>query len=220
MKTTKALLIAIIALATITGCSISDLASSKIVNKTADKMVNRTIYGNYKWSDDNLNVSTFRNGDPIPEVKSDEEWVQAAVDGKPAWCYLNNDSSNEKKYGKLYNWYAVSDPRGLAPEGYRIPTEEDFDKLIESTGISAANHIKKELIKGGSTGFDSKLGGYRSEDGYFHQAGETSRYWTNELNPTTPDKSGHALYIGGRSNMSGTSSYRVANGFSVRCIKE
>ena len=177
MKAIKIFSILTILALAISGCKVSNLTSSKLVNKTVDKVATKAIYGNYSWASDNLNVSTFRNGDPIPEVKTDEEWVQAAQEGKPAWCYLNNDPANGKKYGKLYNWYAVSDPRGIAPDGYRIPTNKDFDKLIESTGISAANHRKKELVKGGKTGFNSKLGGYRGEGGYFNQAGKEANYW-------------------------------------------
>ena len=73
--------------------------------------------GNQTWMKKNLDVSKFRNGDIVPEVRSQEEWSNAALENKPAWCYYNNDQANGVKYGKLYNWYAVNDPRGLAPEG-------------------------------------------------------------------------------------------------------
>jgi len=63
----------------------------------------------------NLNVSTFRNGDAISEAKTDEEWRTAGENKKPVWYYYDNEYSNGEKYGKLYNWYAVIDPRGLAP---------------------------------------------------------------------------------------------------------
>ena len=67
---------------------------------------------------ENLNVSKFRNDDPIPEAKTDEEWLKANQNGKPAWCYY---SINSKNYGKLYNWYAVNDPRGLAQKDGTFP---------------------------------------------------------------------------------------------------
>lgn len=219
MKAMRTFSILVILALAISGCKVSNLTSSTLVNKTVDKVATKAIYNNYSWASDNLNVATFRNGDPIPEVKTDEEWVQAAKEGKPAWCYLNNDPANGKKYGKLYNWYAVSDPRGLAPEGYRLPTNNDFDKLIESTGISAANHRKKELVKGGKTGFNSKLGGYRGEDGYFHQDGKETRYWASNKYEANPERA-NSLYIGGRNDSSGSGNFRLANGFYVRCIKE
>ena len=65
----------------------------------------------------NLDVTTFRNLDRIMEAKTDEEWIKAGEQGIPAWCYYNNDPANNELFGKLYNWYAVNDKRGLAPEG-------------------------------------------------------------------------------------------------------
>jgi uncharacterized protein (TIGR02145 family) len=81
-----------------------------------------------------LDVSTFCNGEIIPQAKTDEEWNRAGNDKQPAWCYYNNDLKNGAKYGKLYNWYAVSDPRGLAPTGWHIPTDEEFNELISFLG--------------------------------------------------------------------------------------
>ena len=69
------------------------------------------------WAAANLNVGTFRNGDSIPEARTHQEWAAAGEAGKPAWCYYNNDPANGLRYGKLYNWYAVNDPRELAPAG-------------------------------------------------------------------------------------------------------
>lgn len=85
--------------------------------------------GKQTWMKENLNVSSFRNGDPIPEAKTKEEWIIAGIEGKPAWCYYDNDPKNDEKYGKLYNWYAVNDPRGLAPIGWRIPAFDDSNIL-------------------------------------------------------------------------------------------
>jgi uncharacterized protein (TIGR02145 family) len=76
------------------------------------------IIGSQVWTSTNLNVSAYRNGDLIPQVQDDDTWNKLTTG---AWCYYNNDSSNGTKYGKLYNWYAVNDPRGLAPKGYHIP---------------------------------------------------------------------------------------------------
>jgi len=88
------------------------------------------IIGNQVWMVENLNVSKFNNGDLIHEVRGQEEWVLAAKNKTPAWCYLNNDVKNGVKYGKLYNFYAVIDPRGIAPEGWRIPSAHDWDNLF------------------------------------------------------------------------------------------
>ena len=84
-----------------------------------------------EWFDNlfNLDVREFRNLDPIMEAKTDEEWIRAGEQGIPAWCYYDNDSANNELYGKLYNWHAVNDKRGLAPEGYRVPTIKELDDL-------------------------------------------------------------------------------------------
>ncbi len=73
--------------------------------------------GDQIWSTENLNVDKFRNGDPIPLVKTEDDWEKACDNKEPAWCYYDSDPANGEKYGALYNWYAVIDPRGLAPEG-------------------------------------------------------------------------------------------------------
>lgn len=78
--------------------------------------------GNQEWVIENLNVDCFRNGDAIPEVKSHKEWIIAGREEKPAWCYYDNDLANGERYGKLYNWFAVMDPRVLSPEGFHIPS--------------------------------------------------------------------------------------------------
>ena len=98
--------------------------------------------GTQIWMTENLNVSTFRNGDPISEAKTNEEWGKAEKEGKPAWCYYNNDPKNGSKYGKLYNWYAVNDPRGLAPTGWHVPTDEEWKKLENYLGEDAGNKMK------------------------------------------------------------------------------
>lgn len=74
------------------------------------------IIGDQVWMASNLDVDTFRNGDPIPHAKTDEDWELAGANGEPAWCYYGNNPGNSEEFGKLYNWYAVNDPRGLAPE--------------------------------------------------------------------------------------------------------
>jgi uncharacterized protein (TIGR02145 family) len=82
----------------------------------------------------NLDVDRFRNGDLIPHIESDEEWIKAGENGQPAWYYYDNDPEYEKKYGKLYNWYAVNDPRGLASKGWRVPSNEEWTTLINFLG--------------------------------------------------------------------------------------
>ena len=103
--------------------------------------------GTQTWTSKNLDVSTFRNGEAIPEAKNKAEWRKASDNNAPAWCYYEFDEKNGKKYGKLYNWHAVIDSRGLAPDGYRLPYDEDYDQLIRDFGgIDKAGEKLKDTI--------------------------------------------------------------------------
>jgi uncharacterized protein (TIGR02145 family) len=94
------------------------------------------------WMNQNLNVNTFRNGEPIPHAKSKDEWIKAVEKKQPAWCYYENDPKNGAKYGKLYNWYAVNDPRGLAPAGWHVPSDAEWTKLENFLGTDAGKKMK------------------------------------------------------------------------------
>lgn len=109
--------------------------------------------GNQTWMSQNLTVTTFRNGDPLPEVKTKAEWEKAGRNGQPAFCYYNNDPSTAKTHGVLYNYYAVNDSRGLAPEGWRVPSHNDVDILSKhdfpslSAEINSIYEKKSQGIK-------------------------------------------------------------------------
>jgi uncharacterized protein (TIGR02145 family) len=118
-------------------------------NKTQTNF-NSVVIGTQTWMAENLNVSTFRNGDPIPEAKTNEEWVKAGEEGKPAWCYYNNDPINGIKYGKLYNWYAVSDSRGLSPDGWHVSNLDDWNALDLYNNKTNLDKINFKSICGGT----------------------------------------------------------------------
>jgi uncharacterized protein (TIGR02145 family) len=90
--------------------------------------------GTQVWTTKNLNVTTFRNGEPIPQAKTNEEWRLSYENKQPAWCYYGNDPANATKYGILYNKFAVYDPRGLPPVGYHIPSDREWYELIVFLG--------------------------------------------------------------------------------------
>ncbi len=91
---------------------------------------------NQTWMTRNLDVISYKNGDLIPQCKNSYELENASRNKIGAWCYYNFDESRGAKFGKLYNWYAVSDDRGIAPVGYRIPTDEDWQTLESLLGLS------------------------------------------------------------------------------------
>ena len=97
--------------------------------------------GSQVWMTENLNVSQFNNGDIIPEAKSNEEWESYCFKEQACWCYYKNDPNNVK-YGKLYNWYAVNDPRGLAPQGFHVPTRDEIQVLLNFITNKNGNELK------------------------------------------------------------------------------
>ena len=103
--------------------------------------------GTQVWTTKNLDVATFRNGDAIPEAKTNKEWEAAGENKQPAWCYYENNTANGTKYGKLYNWYAVVDSRGLAPTGYHIPTDDEWTVLSTYLGGEDVAGKKNEKLK-------------------------------------------------------------------------
>ena len=108
--------------------------SSNSKNESETLLETEVKIGSQIWMMKNLDVDMFRNGDAIPEIKTEEEWFKAEEQGKPAWCYYKNNHNQGIKYGKLYNWYAVNDSRGLAPEGWHIPSDKEFTVLIDYLG--------------------------------------------------------------------------------------
>lgn len=148
------------------------------------------VIGEQTWSTENLDVTRFRNGEALFEANSAEAWEKANIEGLPAWCYYENDPANGKKYGKLYNFWAVSDKRGLAPAGWHVPTDAEWDKLAVALGGTekAADAMKSAAFgkKGTKTsGFAAVPGGYRSNEGPkyyggpFFEGGKAGYWWSS-----------------------------------------
>jgi uncharacterized protein (TIGR02145 family) len=157
-----------------TRTSTRQAASADGIKKPAREYKTVTI-GSQKWMAENLQVSTFRNGDPIPEAKTADDWLQAYKDEKAAWCYYDNDPKNGEKFGKLYNWYAVNDPRGLAPDGWHVATDKEWQSLITALGGMQAAFAK---IKD-SEGFAALPAGARYyKDASFNHLGNITFWWS------------------------------------------
>jgi uncharacterized protein (TIGR02145 family) len=157
-----------------------------ILNVSAQKSFEKI--GNQYWTNTNLNVTTFKNGDLIEQISDNNKWYNAGYNRIPAWCYYNNDPTTESKYGKLYNVWAILDPRGLAPEGFRIPTKSDWEKLITETGglENTSNYKSKDGWKDGkngtnSTGMSFFPSGYRLFTGEFSTAGYYFKFFTSTV---------------------------------------
>jgi uncharacterized protein (TIGR02145 family) len=191
--------------------------------------------GNQEWMTRNVDVDRFRNGDLIPHVESKEEWKKAGENGQPAWCYYDNDPENGKKYGKLYNWYSVNDSRGLAPEGFHVPTDQEWAILKEFLGKNSPGYKMKsvvgwnswddgygELRNGNgdnSSGFNGLPGGYRNFDGSFYNVRNDAFFWS------AAEYVNYSAWIRNLSNYNGIvirgNYFRFKSvGASVRCLRD
>jgi len=186
---------------------------------------------NQIWAIKNLDVSTYRNGDPIPKITDNDEWLALRTG---AYCYYNNDSVTYAAiYGKLYNGYAVTDPRGLAPEGWHIPSNIEWQTLITCLGGSAVAgekmkesgkaHWAYNTISTNSSGWTGLPGGHRSPNyGQFDNIEIKGHWWSSNVNNKTGELGFRTLlydenYIGAR----GTSNENDQSfGFSVRCLRD
>ncbi|MFA6571258.1 MAG: fibrobacter succinogenes major paralogous domain-containing protein [Bacteroidota bacterium] len=190
---------------------------------------NEVTIGTQVWMKKNLDVDYYRNGDLIPQITDQTEWASLTTG---AWCYYNNDSANGKIYGKLYNWYAVNDPRGLAPIGWHIPSDEEWHELenclggedIAGSKLKEAGTAHWNIPNIGATNassFTALPGGWRSFDGYrysfFLDLGFSGYWWSSTERPLTISLNRYLDYH--HTNLYEIDGRRY-NGFSVRCIKD
>ena len=170
--------------------------------------------GNQWWMAENLRVTHYRDSSAIPEVTDNDTWLQATSGAR---CYYNNLATYHGTYGCLYNWYAVGDSRGLAPEGWHIPSRAEYEELCNYVGIFNYRKLRSK------SGWDSDNGtddysftalpaGFRYEDGGFEHLGEYSRFWTS----TIIDE---AYYFAPQEPLEVDLNI-ILRGFSVRCVKD
>ena len=206
---------------------------SKIDSITFYIDVNQPLsIGNQVWMLKNLNVEHYRNGDTIPEIRDSLAWP-TIITG--SWCYWNNNDSIGKIYGKLYNWYAVNDIRGLAPFGWHIASDSEWNTLAVFLGgdmiagklkESGTNHWNKP--NSGATnesGFTALPGSDRySLSGVFANLGYFGFWWTstesNESNAWLRYMSYGVVVFPDvfSDNNLRRIDYSKSNGYSVRCI--
>ena len=167
--------------------------------------------GSQEWATEDLKVTKFRNGEDIPLVEDNDEWRRM---DSAAYCITPNGHY-------LYNWYAVNDARGLAPDGFHVPTDDEWSELTESLGGEdiAGNVLKTQEWDGtNSSGFSALPGGYRdSNDGYFYYGGSYGYWWSSSANGAF---SAWYRYLNSvNDNVYRSNYYYLRFGFSVRCLK-
>ena len=181
--------------------------------------------GNQWWIAENLNVDHYRNGDPVTQVQDPEKWANLTTG---AWCYYDNDPANGNKYGKLYNWYAVNDSRNIAPKGWHVPSNAEWQTLLDylggssvaggklkETGTSHWNSHNTDATN--ESGFAALPGGYRSSGGGYYFIRSHAYFCSS-----TEYDSDHAWYRALDYNYSAVYChyFNKRNGFSVRCVMD
>lgn len=196
-----------------------------IASSTTFSYAQETVtIGKQTWMKKNLDVSRYRNGDVIPEVADLSTWVNLTTG---AWCYYENKSDNGTTYGKLYNWYAVNDPRGLAPAGWHIPSDAEWTSLITFlNGTSVAGTAMKEtgtsLWKSPNTGATNSSGwaglpgGARYDNGLFQSMSFSGSWWSSTSQDAIAWYREMVFNFGGIAR----NFYVKRGGFSVRCVRD
>lgn len=216
------------------------LSCSNEETKTKNQQVSRPTapiqngevrIGTQVWMTKNLNVSRYRNGDLIPQVIDPAVWDGLTTG---AWCYYENNTANGKIYGKLYNWYAVIDPRGLSPIGWHVPSDAEWTTLTNFLGgqsvaggkMKATGTIQSNTGLWGSPnvgainscGFTGLPGGDRiASGGFFLNIGNAGFWWSSSEFNTTISWS---RVLGYNSNAITRDFDTKKVGLSVRCIKD
>jgi uncharacterized protein (TIGR02145 family) len=163
-----------------------NISSANTVTDIDGNVYHFDTIGTQIWLLENLKVTHYRNGDSIPNVTSNKVWEHLKTD---AYCDYKNNDSITNIYGRMYNWWAVNDPRNICPEGWHIPVYAEWWVLV--------NYLGGEAVAGGKmketgeihwtynyratneSGFTGLPGGYRSHyGGDCIDLGQNANWWT------------------------------------------
>lgn len=188
------------------------------------------VIGTQAWLAENLRVTHYRTGDEIPSVTTDAQW-KTLVTG--ALCRYDNLPSSGETYGNLYNGYAVSDPRGICPEGWHVPSADEWNALgsflggyavaggkMKATGTLEAGTGLWYAPNEGATnesGFGCLPGGYRINYGTFYSVGNVALFWSSS--DSTAQNGWNYVLDANNDDLNRNFNLKT-NGFSVRCIKD
>lgn len=191
--------------------------------------------GTQVWMVENLKTTHYRNGDPISPITVTEGWENNTTGG---YCNYNNDDSYGETYGKLYNFYAVEDSRGIAPEGWHVPTQEEYKTLLYYLG--GANVAGGKMKEAGSehwaspyttaentgtneSGFTALPGGWLTASGDYATQGYMAYFWTSEGYDSgmSGNRYGYARSLGlSTDKFYDAMNYHAYMAMSVRCVKD
>ncbi len=217
--------------------------NSNVVSDIDGNVYQTVQIGDRLWMAENLKVTHYRNGDPIPKVTNDSQWTGLS---SGAYCYYDNDPDNADIYGALYNWFAVDDSRSIAPEGWHVPTDEEIKQLEMELGMSQSQANSRGFrgtnegskLAGGynlwqddvlrnnpefdTSGFSFFPGGYRSNDGPFNDMSISGNLWSSTAN--TPSCAWNRILFYNTTTVNRNYQfnyvYTKKNGLSIRCVRD
>jgi uncharacterized protein (TIGR02145 family) len=205
------------------------------------------IIGTQEWMGENLKTTKYQNGDAIPNLTGNNEWTSTSTspdlaNGTGAWCHNNNQSSYNTVYGKLYNWYAVVDPRNVCPAGWHVPNDAEWSVLINyldpnANGGDNLNNTAGNKMKSIGTqywaassaevtnqsGFSAEPAGLRysisdaGAEGAFIAPGNNSTWWSSTRYANYSVAWARIVYSSDPT--AGRLFSSMQRGYSVRCIK-
>jgi uncharacterized protein (TIGR02145 family) len=180
--------------------------------------------GSQCWMAENLKVSTYRNGNAIAHVTNNTTWGALS---SGAWSNYNNDASNDLTYGKLYNWYAVTDNRNICPTGWHVPIDDEFITLVDYLGTQTYAGSEMKAVSAlwtapnegatNSSGFSGLPGGKRNWLGNYREIGSFAYFWTVTENDATIARVRH---LRNTTTASIRNNFDKKEGASVRCVKD
>ncbi|MBN2000131.1 T9SS type A sorting domain-containing protein, partial [candidate division KSB1 bacterium] len=210
--------------------TITDSVDTGMVYDIDGNVYSTVKIGDLWWMTENLKVTHYRNGEDIPNVTDPAAWSSLK---SGAWCDYNNDPANGTIYGPLYNWYAVNDSRNIAPEGWHVPTHEEWQSLIDYLGgpAVAGGKLKSKGTRDDGSGlwyspnvdatddycFSALPGGSRGTPGDFFYLGGRAYFWSITEQNT---ESALIRYIDSYYSSISSADYAKEGGCSVRCVKD
>ena len=195
---------------------------NQVANRPTVPLQNGEVQiGKQIWTTKNLNVSRYRNGDPIPQVTDPTQWYNLNTG---AWCYYAHQTDLGAVYGKLYNWYAVNDSRGLAPVGYHLPSDAEWSILTDYLGGENIAGVALKATTGWQSyftevnnffGFTALPGGFCVDGQHFGFIQEYGFWWSS----TSDFQNGWKRVLFFNQTRIERSRSLKNGGLSVRCIK-
>lgn len=185
------------------------------------------VIGSQEWMAENLNTTIYRNGDPITNMLPSQEWSNTSLTQLGTWVSYDNDSQYDCPYGKIYNWYVVSDPRQICPAGWHVPSAVEWTNLTDYLGGAAVAGGKMKSTSlnywlnsnqdaTNESGFSGLGSGYIYGQ-LFTFYGYNALYWTSSEYDTY-----FAYHLSLNCNVG--EAYQTwsdkVDGYSIRCIKD